>query len=122
VDASDELDLLAVPAARSSHARKVYDVTAGVVLLSVGYKHNGIRYVAVRIKDTLRREGATKTNTDTKRQTDANLGRLVQLQWMAAPLLHALIGIRAHVPRPSARERGRIDSFCLRSPLINPKI
>jgi hypothetical protein len=71
VDASDELDLLAVPAARSSHARKVYDVTAGVVLLSVGYKHNGIRYVAVRIKDTLRREGATKTNTDTncKRQT-----------------------------------------------------
>ncbi|KAK1632630.1 hypothetical protein QYE76_006945 [Lolium multiflorum] len=71
VDGSDELDVLAVPAARSSHARKVYDVTAGVVLLSVGYKHNGIRYVAVRIKDTLRREGATKTDTDTdtKRQT-----------------------------------------------------
>jgi hypothetical protein len=70
VDASDEVDLLPVPATRS-HVRKIYDVTAGVVLLSVGYKHNGIRYVAVRIKDTLRREGATKTNTDTncKRQT-----------------------------------------------------
>jgi hypothetical protein len=62
VDASDEVDLLPVPATRS-HVRKIYDVTAGVVLLSVGYKHNGIRYLAVRIKDTLREGNNTKRHS-----------------------------------------------------------
>uniref|UniRef100_A0ACD5YVH5 Uncharacterized protein n=1 Tax=Avena sativa TaxID=4498 RepID=A0ACD5YVH5_AVESA len=45
---------------------KVYDVTAGVVLLSAGYKNNGIRYLAFCLKDTLWK-GTTKT--DTKRQS-----------------------------------------------------
>ncbi|KAM0905774.1 hypothetical protein ACQ4PT_017184 [Festuca glaucescens] len=70
VDAS-ELDLSAGPVTPSKML-KVYDVTAGIVLLSMGYKNNGIRYLAFRLKDTLW-EGTTntktKTNTNTRRQS-----------------------------------------------------
>jgi hypothetical protein len=45
---------------------KVHNVTAGVVLVSPGCKNNCVRYLAFRLKDTLR-EGATNTNT--KRQS-----------------------------------------------------
>jgi hypothetical protein len=66
VDAS-ELDLFAGPVTRSK-VLKVYDVTAGIVLLSMGYRNNGIRYLAFRLKDILW-EGTTKTKTSTKRQS-----------------------------------------------------
>ncbi|KAM0891322.1 hypothetical protein ACQ4PT_026483 [Festuca glaucescens] len=66
VDAS-ELDLLAGPVTPSK-VLKVYHVTAGIVLLSMGYKNNGIRYLAFRLKDT-HWEGTTKTKTNTKRQS-----------------------------------------------------
>ncbi|KAM0854497.1 hypothetical protein ACQ4PT_050383 [Festuca glaucescens] len=66
VDAS-ELDLSAGPVTPSKML-KVYDVTAGIVLLSMGYRNNGIRYLAFRLKDTLW-ESTTKTKTNTKRQS-----------------------------------------------------
>jgi hypothetical protein len=68
VDAS-EMDLLVGLLARSRMV-KVYNVTAGIVLLSTGCKNNCVRYLAFRLKDTLQ-EGTTKTNTNTntKRQS-----------------------------------------------------
>jgi hypothetical protein len=60
VDAS-EMDPLVGPLARS-RMLKVYNVTAGVVLVSPGCKNNCVRYLAFRLKDMLQ-EGATETNT-----------------------------------------------------------